>query len=75
MACNIDARGRVVRLVTGLVTLALGVVAMLVAWLAAWDHVAITVGGIVLCVFGAFGVIQGWAGWCAVRALGFRTRL
>jgi hypothetical protein len=31
--------------------------------------------GIGLTAAGAFGVFEGWAGWCVVRAMGFKTRI
>lgn len=76
MQCNIDARGRRVRLIAGLVTLLIAAVLLvstlagpLVAWLGwgAWVLTIATAAG------GAFAVYEGWAGWCAVRAMGWRT--
>ena len=72
MQCNIDARGRRVRLINGLVTLAIGLV-LLIAWALragtapAW---VITAGTL---VSGGFMIFQAWAGWCLVRAMGFKT--
>ncbi len=73
MQCNIDARGKAVRLIIGLLTL--GVAAVLAAlillgvlpggWL--WAAVAGTAVG------GAFGLFEARNGWCAMRAMGFRT--
>jgi hypothetical protein len=72
--CNIDSRGRAARLIYGLVLLAAGV-AMLLLW-------AIPAGGILAWVLtvlavlgGAFAVFEARAGWCVVRAMGFRTPL
>lgn len=30
---------------------------------------------VVLLLGGGFGVYEGWAGWCALRAMGFKTRV
>ena len=75
MQCNIDARGRAVRLIMGLIVLlaSIGVIVSAQTNLIAvnpWQWFAI--GG---AIFGLFGIYEGWAGWCAVRAMGFRTKL
>lgn len=75
MQCNIDARGKAVRLIIGVLhLLAAGVLAALliggvlagVWW---WLAVAGLAGG------GGFMVFEGRAGWCVVRAMGFKTPL
>ena len=72
MQCNIDARGKAVRLVWGLILLVAGV-ALLFAWArpsgSAWAWVVT-----VLCLAGgAFAIFEARAGWCVVRAMGFKT--
>ena len=72
MQCNIDSRGKAVRLVWGMACLIAGALCT-VLW--AWptgDWRAWTVSGLVLA-FGALGVFEGRAGWCIVRAMGFKT--
>lgn len=74
MQCNIDSRGRAYRLVMGFVLVALG------AWLtAAWawpsGQVIAWLVSIACLLPGLFGIVEGWAGWCAIRAMGFRTRV
>ena len=73
MPCNIDRTGRTRRLWIGVATLvAAGVLAVLTldgtlghpAW---WVAVVATAAG------GAFAVVEGAIGWCAVRAMGFHT--
>jgi uncharacterized membrane protein HdeD (DUF308 family) len=74
MQCNIDARGKAVRLINGIVGLIAGLV-LLFAW--ALPHggwVAWTVTGVVL-LFSAFSIFEARAGWCVVRAMGFKTRI
>ncbi|MEM1444796.1 MAG: hypothetical protein AAGF84_01970 [Planctomycetota bacterium] len=73
MQCNIDSKGKAVRL--GLGFGQLGVAAVLAALIltnvmpgGAWWWL---VGGV--AVGGAFCVYEGWNGWCAVRAMGFKT--
>lgn len=73
MQCNIDARGKAVRLLTGLVSLVLAAALALVI-LAGWvpgGWLWLAVAG--AAIGGVFAVFEGWAGWCVVRALGFRT--
>jgi hypothetical protein len=73
MVCNIDGKGRLARLIWGILCLAAGVV-MLLRWArpgGGW--VAWVVTGVVLFA-GAFGVFEWWAGWCVVRAMGVKTR-
>ena len=74
LRCNIDAKGRAVRLIMGVVSLVAG---LLLLWLRAWTsggwlHWAASAA---MVLYGAFAVFEGWAGWCAVRAMGFKTRL
>jgi Protein of unknown function (DUF2892) len=72
MQCNIDAKGKAVRLVTGAVVEGLGWM-LGVSWylysLPEWT--AYAAGAAVLG--GLFMVVEGAAGWCVVRAMGFRT--
>jgi hypothetical protein len=75
MECNIDARGRAVRFTGGLIiVLAAAVLAMLrPLGVAAGDWWWVVIGG--LALFGGFGICEARAGWCAVRAMGVKTRL
>ena len=70
--CNIDSRGKFARLVYGIILVAIGVV-LLVFW-------ALREGGFVswiVCVAcllsGAFAIFEARAGWCVMRAMGFKT--
>lgn len=73
MQCNIDAKGKAFRLLGGFLTLIIaGVLAALSltgvlpqAWW--WLVVMGTAVG------GGFMIFEGWSGWCAVRAMGFKT--
>jgi hypothetical protein len=73
MQCNIDRRGRTTRIVTGAVIEGIGVAAGLwwllggPAW-AIWPAIGCAAGG-------GFAMIEGALGWCALRAMGFRTPL
>lgn len=85
LSCNIDRRGRTIRTITGAATLLVGV-ALLVAPIVlggepeaaapqevADRNAALLVAGIAACCGGAFMLFEGLVGWCAVRAMGFRT--
>jgi hypothetical protein len=72
MQCNIDARGKRLRLINGIVTLIVGIV-LLFAWaLPAGTVWAWAVTALVL-LSAAFMIFEARAGWCAVRAMGFKT--
>ena len=72
MQCNIDAKGKAVRLVAGAVIEGIGFL-LVVLWfieiLPAWAAVV----GAVAALSGIFMVFEGISGWCAVRAMGFKT--
>ncbi|MDA0975212.1 MAG: hypothetical protein ACO3YY_00160 [Phycisphaerales bacterium] len=86
-ACNIDRKGRTIRSVAGAVTLASGLVLLLMPILlsAPTDSAAaaapestdrataFVVAGIAACIGGGFMLFEGLVGWCAVRAMGFKT--
>ena len=74
LTCNIDAKGKAVRLIIGLISLLVGV---LMLWLWAWRSAGwlAWIVSIAVVLYGAFAVFEGWAGWCVVRAMGFKTRL
>lgn len=71
MQCNIDAKGKAIRLVIGAISLAAGIVLVALWWRG--GHEALLYIGLGAIVGGAFGIFEGAAGWCIVRALGFRT--
>jgi hypothetical protein len=72
LTCNIDSRGKLARLIYGIALAAAGI---LLIGLWAWPS-----GGVVAWVIsiacllsGGFAVFEARAGWCVVRAMGFRT--
>jgi hypothetical protein len=74
MVCNIDRRGRSVRYRIASVLVPLGVVLWLVTS-RFLDGVWPWLLGGVLLAGGLFSWFEASRGWCAVRALGFKTRL
>lgn len=75
MQCNINAKGKAVRLVSGFITVGVAAVIAVLALAGfiggAWVWVAVAVAAL----GGAFQIFEGWSGWCVVRAAGFRTPL
>ena len=74
LQCNIDARGKRARLISGIILL---IVALIVAGAWAWPARS-AVGWVIALLFllaGAFSIFESAAGWCALRAMGFKTRM
>jgi hypothetical protein len=71
--CNIDAKGKLVRLIYGMLMLIAAALVIALWALPAGGWVSWTVSGVLLAS-GVFGIYEARAGWCAVRAMGFRTR-
>lgn len=74
LACNIDAKGKAVRLRMGLFLVFAGALTAFGWAIPSGATVAWTVS-VVLLSAGAFAVFEARAGWCAVRAMGFKTRV
>jgi len=72
--CNIDARGKLARLIYGLLTIAAGILVTVFWAIPAGGWLPWTVVGLLLAA-GAFGIYEARAGWCVVRAMGFKTRM
>ncbi|MCP3903055.1 MAG: hypothetical protein GY715_05400 [Planctomycetes bacterium] len=75
MQCNIDARGRAARLAGGIIALVAGIVLAALRGLDVLPGVWPWIVAAALMAFGAFGIFEARAGWCALRAMGFKTRL
>jgi hypothetical protein len=73
MQCNINARGKRTRLISGMVFLAIAVGLAICAWLWGSGWLWIVAGFLGFC--GAFSIFEARAGWCVVRAMGFKTRV
>lgn len=74
LECNIDAKGRAVRLAAG-VALVLLASSFLLAWAIPAGGTGLTVLGVLGLAVGAFMIFEARAGWCALRALGIKTRI
>ncbi len=78
MQCNIDAKGKAVRLFAGIACLVIGTMVGVLAMSGALETSGTRAANIVagLLVFsGAFMVFEGWSGWCALRAMGIKTKI
>lgn len=73
LTCNIDQRGRKARLVTGAFVDAAGIVALLAGMFL--NQLAAIIAGGVLSLAGSFMIFEGAKGWCALRAMGFKTKI
>ncbi len=70
MTCNIDKRGRRLRSSFGVFLMSGALL-----WHLAMPDAALWVHAIHLLIglVGAFSLFQGLVGWCAIRAMGFKT--
>ena len=73
MQCNIDARGKRLRLISGFVCTAAGAVLVMLAFLLDRAFWPLLLAGVALLAAGLFQVFEARKGWCAMRALGFKT--
>ena len=74
--CNIDSKGRALRFFTGILAMLGGALAYLILMM---EVIPVpesigTLGVLAMFIGGAFAIFEAKAGWCVVRALGFRTR-
>lgn len=73
MQCNIDSRGKAVRLVSGLIVTLIGVVLLVLGLMDVIEPNWIYAVAAVTLASGLFQVYEGWCGWCVMRAMGFKT--
>jgi hypothetical protein len=72
LTCNIDSRGKAIRLIMGIVFLIDGLTLLFLWALRTGSHAG-WITSIVLIVAGAFMMFEGWKGWCVIRAMGMKT--
>jgi len=73
MQCNIDARGRRLRLISGILCGTIGGALIILALVRDPWSWRLLLGGVGLLALGLFQVFEARKGWCIVRALGFKT--
>lgn len=72
--CNIDARGKFVRLVGGSVSVFAGIVALLLIVVGILPENIFSIGSVIgMFAGGALGIYEGKSGWCIARAMGINT--
>jgi hypothetical protein len=73
LTCNIDQHGRKARGISGMVFMLLAIGSAAAAWLTGnvlfWWLVAL------FAASGAFMLFEAANGWCAARAMGFKTKI
>lgn len=72
LTCNIDRRGRTVRLVIGAFLETVGIL-LGVLWYLGWTPAWTIYPAAAIWLSALFVIFEALAGWCAVRAMGFRT--
>jgi hypothetical protein len=73
MQPNIDQGGRKARIVTGAIVDAVGAIVILTGVLR--NETWLIVAGALVSATGLFMIFEGANGWCALRAMGVKTRL
>ena len=71
--CNIDAKGKALRLFGGIASIIAGFGIASAAHFDFVDLPYLWYASAGLLAGGALGVFEGWSGWCVARAMGFWT--
>jgi hypothetical protein len=74
MRCNIDGKGKLVRLIYGCILVVTGI-ALTVFWAVPSQTVLAWALSLGLIIGGAFAVFEAGTGWCVIRAMGFKTSI
>jgi hypothetical protein len=74
LTCNIDSRGKRARLLNGIILVTLGLASALVWAIRGGDALQWIISGICL-LLGGVCIFEARAGWCALRAMGIKTKL
>lgn len=69
---NIGKTGRRIRIIGGIIVIAAGVVSCWFSWDMSRTAALLVAGGGAVC--GGFMIFEGMMGWCALRALGMKTK-
>ena len=73
LECNIGARGRAVRLKQGIMGVVVGLALAPTFYLTGVDMGLVWLIPLGAIGGGGFAIFESWAGWCVVRAFGFKT--
>ena len=75
LECNIDARGKAVRMKLGI---RLVIISLILAALTYFGIIPATLGWLATAASfggGAFTIWEARMGWCVIRAMGFKTKI
>ena len=72
LQCNIDAKGKAIRLIYGIVFFVAGVLLIFLWARPAGGWLRWTLG-LLLLLGGGFAIFESRAGWCVIRAIGMKT--
>ncbi|RAH14332.1 MAG: hypothetical protein CMB56_005430 [Methanobacteriota archaeon] len=75
MECNIDARGKAVRLIGGILSLIAGIIIGILYGMEIINSSFWYTSSLFLIFGGCFGIFEGKSGWCVARAIGIKTPL
>ena len=73
MECNIDARGKALRLFGGVASIFGGLCIAGIAYLDIVELPYLWYASAGMLAGGSLGVFEGWSGWCVARAMGIWT--
>ena len=73
LQCNIGAKGKFIRLVSGSLGVLVGIVLSSFLFFSGAELSTVWIAPASLIGGGAFAIFEGWSGWCVARALGFWT--
>ena len=72
LQCNIDAKGKLIRLIYGVAFVLLGLV-LLFAWALRGGGAVAWLVSVIALLGGALAIFESRKGWCAIRAMGIKT--
>ena len=75
MECNIDAKGKMARLLTGIAAIAASIVLCAIILFGLLSSTFWWYAAGAIAFGGAFAIFEAKIGWCVVRAIGFKTQL
>lgn len=72
LQCNIDSKGKLARLIYGIVFVLAGIV-LAYFWAVPSGSLFRWIVSVGLILSGGFAIFEAYTGWCIVRAMGFKT--
>ncbi|HVT89655.1 MAG TPA: hypothetical protein VHD56_12435 [Tepidisphaeraceae bacterium] len=72
LQCNIDAKGKAIRMTLGSAVAAVGLILLIISAIFSTGTTLLIVG-IAALLSGGFMIFEARAGWCVIRAMGWKT--